>query len=247
MYLDVYTNPKSSPWYVDPLGGTRVKRLRTNLASAMRCADEYVWVYGEKFRWWATPDKRVGAKTWDEALPGCGDALRCVRDPIAYGRRRLAKIDKASSIARNGDFAATIAGWSVWQDKKSKGKFTWDGAAGRTAKGSARNAGTREGCFLQKYDAAPGEHYAARAFCRIQGRGDIQMRIRWQTADNKYTATLHDKIVKPPSATDKWSELFAVVEVPRGAEKLLIILLTKNQPADKDIVWFDDVELYKLD
>lgn len=247
MYLDVYTNPKSSPWYVDPLGGTRVKRLQTNLASAMRCADEYVWVYGEKFRWWATPDKRVGAKTWDEALPGCGDALWCVRDPIAYGRRRLAKIDKASNTARNGDFAATIAGWSVWQDKKSKGEFTWDPAVGRTAKGSARNAGAREGCFLQKHAAAPGEHYAARAFCRIQGRGDIQMRIRWQTTDDKYTATLHDKIVQPPSATDKWSELFAVVEVPRGAEKLLIILLTKNQPTDKDIVWFDDVELYKLD
>jgi hypothetical protein len=247
MYLDVYTNPKSSPWYVDGLGGPRVKRLQANLTTAMRCADQYVWVYGEKFRWWATPDKRVGAKTWPEALPGCDDVLGYVRDPISYGRGRLAKINKASNIARNGDFPAKIAGWSVWQDKASKGTFAWDSAVGRTAKGSARNAGAREGCFLQKYDAKPGEHYVARAFCKIQGKGDIQMRIRWQTAEDKYTATQHDRIVQPGDGGDKWSELFTVVEVPQGAEKLLIILLTKDQQTDRDIVWFDDVELYKLD
>ncbi len=250
MYLDVYTNPKSSPWYVDGLGQPRVRRLQANLLTAMRCADEYVWVYGEKFRWWPTPDKRVGAKSWPEALPGCDGVLRYVRDPIAYGRSRLAKIKKTPNLARNGDFPAKIEGWSVWQDKKSKGSFTWDRKVGHGAKGSARNAGAREGCFLQKHDARPGDRYLVRSFCRIQGKGDIQMRVRWQTAEDKWTATQHDKIVQPAVADalgEKWSELFTVVEVPRGADKLLIILLTKNQQTDKDIVWFDDVELYKLD
>ncbi|MDP6637457.1 MAG: hypothetical protein QGG42_21370 [Phycisphaerae bacterium] len=252
MYLDAYTNPKGSPWRIDGLGGPRVKRLQANLSTAMRCADEYVWVYGEKFRWWATPDKRVNAKSWPEALPGCEGVLRYVRNPTAYGRSRLAKINKQDNIALNGDFSSktafnTPSGWSVWQDKKSKGAFALDGDVGRNAAGSARNSGTREGCFLQKHRAKRGDRYVVRAFCRIRGKGDIQMRIRWQTADDKWTATQHDKILQPAGADDKWSELLAVAEVPDGAEQLIIILLTKNQQTDKDTVWFDDVELYKLD
>ena len=247
MYLDAYWNPKSSPWYVDGLGGPRVKRLRANLAAAMRCADEYVWVYGEKFRWWPTPNKRVGAKTWPEALPGCDGAMQYVRDPIAYGRRRLAKIDKASNTARNGDFAAKTDGWHVWQDKKSKGAFTWDSNIGRNGKGSARATGASAGCFLQKYDAKPGDRYAVRAFCKIKGKGDARLHIRWQTGDDKWTATRNDKIIHPVSPTDKWSELFGVFEVPEGAEKLIVLLLTGDQPTGKDIAWFDDIELYKLE
>lgn len=79
LYLDAYWNPKDSEWgrwYVDGQGGRRVDRLRANVQTALRVADEYVWVYGEKFRWWPTPNQRVRPQTWPEALPGCDQALR---------------------------------------------------------------------------------------------------------------------------------------------------------------------------
>jgi len=47
IYLDAYVNPPSSPWYIDGLGGPRVDRLEANVASALRAADQYVWVYGD--------------------------------------------------------------------------------------------------------------------------------------------------------------------------------------------------------
>ena len=96
IYLDAYWNPKTSPWYIDGLGGPRVARLRENLRTALRVADEYVWVYGEKFRWWPTPNRRVKEQTWPEALPGCERALALARDPVDYARGRIAATSSAA-------------------------------------------------------------------------------------------------------------------------------------------------------
>ncbi len=264
VYLDAYWNPKSSPWYIDGLGGPRVKRLQSNLAMAMKCSDEYVWVYGEKFRWWPTPNKGVKSKTWPEAMPGCEGVLRYVRDPADYGRRQMEKLKaagKGANLARNGDFGSKTAksdtgaaqvwkeggcpaGWTRWQDKESKGTFTWDRNVGRSAKGSARAAKVRQGCFSQKYDVKPGQRYVVRAFRKIQGRGSAWMHIRWQTAEDKWTAQRQDKLIYADGPPGAWSELFAVVEVPKPAAKLIILLLAGDQPTADDIVWFDDVELY---
>ena len=44
----------------------------------------------------------------------------------------------------------------------------------------------------------------------------------------------------------RWQELFGVVEVPEGAGRLLILLWVEDQNTAEDVVWFDDVELYRL-
>ena len=269
-YLDAYWNPKDSEWaawYIDGLGGPRVGRLRTNVATALRCADEYVWIYGEKFRWWPTPNGRVREQTWPEALPGCEKALRLARDPLDYARTQLAKLraaGKLASLARNGDFGSATApsnqgppvdwkegrapaGWHAWQEQTSKGTFTWDRETGSAAKGSAHAASVANGCFIQSHPVTPGEHYAIRAVRRLQGRGDAWIRIRWQTAESKWTAQPQDRIVYADGPRDKWVELFGVVEVPEPAGKLVILLGAAGQPSAADVAWFDDVELYRIE
>ena len=91
LYLDAYWNPKSSPWYIDGLGGPRVERLRANTVAALAAADEYVWVYGEQFRWWPTSNQGVRPDTWPEAIPGCERALRYAHDPLDCAERRWAE------------------------------------------------------------------------------------------------------------------------------------------------------------
>jgi hypothetical protein len=186
IYLDAYVNPPSSNWYVDGKGGPRVERLRANTAAAVRAADRYVWIYGEKCRWWPTPNKGVTGKTWPEALPGCEDALRMARDPLDWGQWKVGELRNAGTLkdlAVNGDFsarrpeaagagpvepAAGAAGdtrtkeirlpadWLTWQDDKSKGTFAWDGDVGAAGKGAARLSGMADGCFIQKIKARPG-------------------------------------------------------------------------------------------
>jgi hypothetical protein len=266
MYLDAYWNPKTSPWYIDGLGGPRAERLRANTTAALATADEYVWVYGERFRWWPTPNQGVRPQSWPEALPGSEEALRYARDPLDYARTEMARAKAAGrlvNLARNGDFSALTAmsmdgaeqrwreggppaAWSTWQREDSKGTFTWDREAGAAGKGSAKATHVADGCFLQTYKAAPGQRYAIRAVCKTHGNGSAWLRVRWQTADGRWTAEAQDRLFYGEPSRDAWQQLFGVVEVPEGAGRLLILLGVGGQAAADDAAWFDDVELYQL-
>lgn len=267
VYLDAYWNPPTSPWHIDGRGGSRVERLRANVGTALRVADEYVWIYGEQFRWWPTPNKGVKEQAWPEALPGCDKALRFARDPLDYAHTQMAELKAAGklvNLARNGGFGsdkaltsegATVewkegrapAGWHTWQIEKSKGTFAWDREVGATAKGAAKAAGVANGCFIQSYDVKAGEHYAVGAARRLAGRGDAWIRIRWQTAEGKWTAEALDVLIHCEAPRGEWGEMLGVVEVPEGAGRLLVLLGVGDQPSDNDIAWLDDVRVHRLE
>jgi len=267
MYLDAYWNPPKSPWFIDGKGGTRVDRLRANAATALRVADEYVWVYGEQFRWWPTPNGGVKKETWPEALPGSEKALRFARDPLDYARTQIAELSKTgklANLARNGDFASdkapsnkgpaedwkeggAPAGWHTWQAEKSKGTFTWDREVGGRSKGSAKAAGVANGCFIQAHEVKPGERYAIRAVRRLAGNGDAFIRIRWQTAEGKWTAETLDVLITCEGPREAWQEMLGVAEVPQTAGRLLILLCAGDQPTPADAAWFDDAALYRIE
>lgn len=267
IYLDAYWNPPDSPWYIDGLGAPRVDRLRANTATALRVADEYVWVYGEKFRWWPTPNGRVKPETWPEALTGSEDALRFARDPLDYARVAIARGQTAGTLknlARNGDFAAEKtaeadgreqsyrgggppAGWSVWQEEASHGAFTWNRQEGATTAGSAQAAGVTGGCFIQSYPAEPGQRFAVRAIRKITGRGDASLRIRWQSPEGKWTHEGRDVLIFTDEPRDQWGELFGVAEVPDGVGRIVLLLGVAGQSSDQDTIWYDDIAVYRLE
>jgi hypothetical protein len=172
-------------------------------------------------------------------------------------------VGKLVNLARNGDFSSSTArsmdgdeqkwhaggppaGWSAWQGDDSKGTFTWDRETGAAGKGAARASRVVDGCFLQSYKVAPGERYTVRAACKMHGAGNAWLRVRWQTADERWTAEAQDRLFYGEPSPDNWRELFGVVEVPEGAGRLLILLGVGGQSAAEDVVWFDDVELYRM-
>jgi hypothetical protein len=227
-------------------------------------ADEYVWIYGEKFRWWPTPNGRVKDQSWPEALPGSEEALRIARDPIDFARTQIAQAGGLADLARNGDFASATApanqgpaedwheggcpaGWHAWQATDSKGTFTWDRETGAAAKGSARAAGVANGCFIQKHPVQPGELYAVGAVRRLQGRGDALIRVRWQTAAGAWTAQTLDQLIYCEGPREAWSEMFGVAEVPEGAGQLVVLLIAAGGSTPQDVAWFDDVRVHRLE
>lgn len=150
LYLDPYLNRKGVYHYIGGRGGPRVDRFRHNLATALRVADEYVWVYGEQCKWWpitmsAWKEKQVkatpgGGRLWEEALPGVTAAIRVARDPIAFAHKRIAELratGKLENLVANPGFesstakaeseqginwkkGAAPAGWRSWQRTKSR-------------------------------------------------------------------------------------------------------------------------------
>lgn len=266
IYLDAYWNPPDSPWYIDGLGGSRVDRLRSNVRDALEMADEYVWIYGEKFRWWPTAHSRVQSETWPEALPGSEAALAYARDPVGFARAELARLRSAGpmpNLLQNGDFSAeklsidgrewvwhegqAPVGWSAWQADQSKGTIVWDRQTGADGPGSAQLAGVAQGCLLQAVAVQPGQRYAVRVLCKTVGRGQAHLRIRWQTPENRWTRESQDVLVHPePTADSPWTELLAAVEVPEGVGKLLVLLSAQDQKGPEDAAWFDDAMVLRL-
>ncbi|MBT3376470.1 MAG: hypothetical protein HN742_41650 [Lentisphaerae bacterium] len=266
IYLDAHWNPpdtKWATWMIDCGDRKPVEQLMVNVRNAIQCCDQYVWLYGEKFRWWPTPNQRVFKQYWPEALPGCDVALQLACNPTGYARRMLAEAEGSESLpnlARNGDFQSAAApnnsgqqadwreggapaGWSCWQLKADEGTFTWDKDLG-AAKASAIS---ESGCFIQTYDVAEGECYAIRARVKTSGRTRTWLRVRWQTAEGRWTQQSLDVVVGPETpGTDSWAQLLAAPTVPEGAGKLVVLLGMGSQESPEDAVWFDDVQVHLL-
>jgi len=254
LYLDAYVNPPSSPWYIDGRGGPRIRRLTENVASALHTADEHVWIYGEKGRWW--PAEKSQYKPWPEVFPECDSALATARDPIAAAAAQVERLrEKASlvDLVKNGDFqkgpSDTGAGgppaeWATWQADRSHGRFEWDG---RTGDGSAVMKGVADGCFIQSHNAQPGEKYYVAGKARTQGAAEPHIRIRWQTAEGKWTAEARDAVLyRSASPADDWSGMAGVVTVPNGAGKLIVLLGVSGQGERTEAAWFDEVRIHRL-
>ena len=262
VYLDAYVNPEGNTYYLGPKNGSRLNQLRANVGNALDAADEYVWVYGEKYRWWPTPNGGVKPESWEQIMPGMDAALRFAADPAGAARQAMAQAN-LPNLARNPDFGADKAmgytgaeivykeggfpaGWGFWQENTT-GTAGWDRTMGHTAPGAGRASQVTGGCFTQEIGPVqPGECYAVRAWARAHGRGNVSMRLRWQTAEGRWIHEQLDRLVYGTGVRDEWQELLGVAEVPEGVGKLVILLGMGGQPSAEDVAWFDDVTCVKL-
>ena len=74
----------------EPEKADRVSLLHRNLVSAFSVADEYVWTWGERGRWWPGKSDKPGAR-WEEKAPGVTEAIRLAHDPAAYAEKIAAE------------------------------------------------------------------------------------------------------------------------------------------------------------
>ena len=261
-YLDMFLNEEGNRYYRGPRNGSRVTRLRENLAFARKAADEYVWVYGEQCRWWPLNDtagfqKRV-AKTagkgrlWEEALPGVTRAIEWARNPADAAKAEVEAMRRGGTLKNllvNAGFdeskGTLPAAWPTWQREGPQGVFSWDNAVGRNKAGSAKALNVTDGCFLQKIVVQPGECYAVEGACLRKGNPACTLLVRWQTENDKWIQWQSDQLVAFRPGEQDWESASGVVIVPEGVGKLVLLLSVHNQ-SGQDACWFDDVGVYKL-
>ncbi len=244
IYLDAHSNPPTSPWYIDRLGGTPAQRLTANVASALAAADGFVWIYGEQGRWWPGGDAKFSV--WPEKLAGADRALARARDPLALARAVLAKAPPDANRLTNPAFAEAAAeglpkGWWTWQDEGPHGRFSRDAEA-------ACLTAMANGCFGQNVPVQPGETYAVRVRVRTEGKSYAALGIGWKTAEERWSWAAHRSLAASGAAgADGWREVVGLVTVPPEARYLVVMLGTRGQSRDADRVWFDDAQVVKME
>jgi hypothetical protein len=255
-YLDMYVNPEGNQYYRGPKeGGTRLDRLRDNLAAARDASDQYVWLYGEQSRWWGKLDEgrlkdTVGkGRLWEETLPGLTRTIAAVRDPAGAAREEVAQAKARgtlANLARNADCAKKSgnlpAEFGTWQDESSKGQFAWDPEGG----GSARLTGVSNGCYIQKVKVRPGETYFAEASTRTQGTAIPTLTVRWQREDGQWTRwDLDVTLTFGPPGAGGWRAAGGAATVPDGVG-FLVLLPGSRCLSGESACWFDNFGIYKL-
>lgn len=258
-YLDAYVNPETSPWYIGGHGGSRLARLRQNLQHARQVCDEYVWVYGEQYRWWprgySDPSASRG-KMWEDAMPGLSRAIRWAHDLGAAAELEVAARREAGTLinlAANPGFQNGVAPDSVlpvaygaWQDDASHGTFSLDRTVGRDSSASGKMSGVRDGCFIQSFTVKPGEAYAVAAECLTSGTSVCTLVVRWQDPEGRWACMDRDSVSTFAPTRSGWARCFNAVVVPEGAGRLVLLLAANNQITSEDACWFDNIGVYKL-
>ena len=257
LYLDMYTNPAGSPWYFGEVGGSRLNHLALNVAQALDAADEYVWVYGEKFdwiRWFGTSRTNT---TWEAALPGFADTLRVLRRPaearaILERRRHDGTL---TNLLSNGTCALTetptdagfVQGrmppaWGCWQhEKQAQGIFGTDTQKGLGDSSSLRAEGVGDGCFIGKAPVLAGGRYAIEAYA--QG-ATPRVRVRWNKEGRWHAESLDVMIRFGETGTNGWRRAFGVVQAPAGTDTLVLLLGTQQKAGET--TWFDGAAVFPL-
>jgi hypothetical protein len=276
LYLDAYSyyklnssDSRDRRYALQPLDGSRLNRLQSNVNAAVDAADEYVWTWGEHYRWWPTDTKNVNPQTWEEVLPGTTKVLLQAVHPELAAAAQQAKFDqliqekKVTNLLTNSDFSNTAhntakaaldwqtnnapVGWSTWQkkvDSQPPGIFSVDPKGGEHGGNAASLAGMFQGFFIQQIPVKAGEEYFARVRVHQSGAGIPRLDVRWQN-ESGWTDS-QNFLVDTQQAKDDWITLTLPATVPAGATKLIVLIGVDGQSHAGDKVWFDNVQLYKM-
>lgn len=262
-YLDMYSNDQGSKYYrAAREGETRVDRLCANLESAMKAADEYVWVYGEKNRWWNLAEARPRGKNpkpaqfWNDALENLTERIWEIKNPLKAARivfEKYVKDRKLKNLLDNGDFAKKDPktpmpeSWRSWQlENQPQGTFFWDG---EVQGGVAAAKNIRNGCVMQTIPVKSGERYYFKTEACTSGNSSVAIRLRWQN-DKGWTKESLDPLLSPVPVglPGVWKNhvLEGTALVPEGVTKLVVLLSVAGQTEASDRAWFDNAVLCKI-
>ncbi len=233
LYLDEFVNGKTrvrkgkvqpNHWYRGPRNGSRAEHFRENLAAAVKAADEYVWVYGERFsaiNWGDSLDQSKWSlkfnanRTWDETI-GLSRKIDLLRGGKAFVNARIAEI-RAAGAEKNllpapAEFTVNAAG---------------------------TNAVTRAFTFADMTNRVP---YAL----DVRVKGDVRVSAYW-LRDGKWCLdippTWFVEAEKVGAAdAEGWQRLSALVYGPEDADTLVVQFTARTGTA-----CFRDAALLRFD
>ena len=267
-YLDNYINPTNSHWYLGPVDGSRLNHFEQNIRQAVACADDTVWVYGEKcawIRWRGVANARWDGdkktyQTWEEALPGISCLLENVRDPVGWMKRKLEEKERGGGLVDlTGNSACvyheTLAPgqfhkgkvpkpFATWQDEKNlQGTFGVDTGTGMGDSSSLCMKGSGNGCFVYSSPSVkPGAVFLVRFWTK---GSEPSASVYWKTNGAWNWSIPGCFPVIGDAGADGWRQGELVIQVPAKADSFGLLLGSKQSAGEK--IWYDRVSVCPLD
>jgi hypothetical protein len=244
LFLDAYINAPGSAWFIDPHGESKAGRFGDNLRNAIVAADEYVWLYGQKGRWW--PPLKPGM-SWPDLIPGISLAITGAKDPREGAIMKLADLRRSGalvSLLRNAELRcgadAKPAYWSTWQEDGSRGRLTVEVDPRGPVGNVACVRGARNGCFIQTVEALPGQHFLLAVRAGQEGNGLAYLLVRWKSADGEWLPQDESTrfVLRSSGQGSPWSEIAGQVVAPDRARRLVLMLGARDQRETADLVRF---------
>lgn len=256
LYYDMYVNDEKSCWYFGPVDGSRTEHLRRNFADAMRAADEYVWLWGEQYptiAWEnAVVEPRVkghGKGTWSSMIPGLAEAMLCCKDADWGLARRLKALKAAGGLkdlnanpSCTGDGEKLPAPYDYWKPASDGGTIALDRTVGYGDASSLAVRNCKQGCITYGIsNVRPGEAYAV----LFMSKGPAVASVSFQKGGQWDRSREGIEFLPGTPVADGWSRSVAMVVIPPGSDKF-VILLSCSDKSGEGQVWYDDIHVVKL-
>lgn len=201
-------------------------------------ADETVWIFGERrqiVEWEGNAERWKGVETWEQALPGFADALRRLRDPRGWARKRLAAHRRSGGLT---NLVASV-GIETWQGNGDPGTLEIGDD------GLLRAKGARDGWFLTLvHGVRAGEWYLA----EFEVKGETAPRSGFHWMENgawRWDVAERFPTYDAPASPDGWRRGFVVARVPHGVDTMSLSLGVKHKE-DGETTLFRNVEIFRL-
>ena len=261
LYVDPHFAEKFGFWNnqllpeLETLGGAKL--LKRNLINAMEVADEYVWMWHERFVWFPSHHPARPVEIAEKA-PGLTAELDLIASPNQLADvKEFISMKKPANIVYNTTFdklpekGQKIPGFGEWHGAKNQGNFVRKTVNGNNVVAAVD---VINGCIYQSRPVKPGQMYLARCTAwniAPDSKAKVLFNVKWKRNFIRQGKPFNDRFADYLNKQHIFQRLGNkpvtvefVVTVPEHAEALELML---SVGAGKgQTIYFDNVELYKI-
>jgi hypothetical protein len=253
-YIDEYANhADSDDSCFSPLDGSSVKRFRRHLSAALKAADEYVWVYGERCTWIDWDDKKndkvLMSSTWEAKFPGLSDMFRSVKTERVTVRPSDKDLVNLFGNSNCDLKPGQVLPFPKWTDNpKAPSPFAYEPNIGASKPGCLKLTG--DGLYAVDVGGLKeGEQIVVKV--KAMGQSAFLHLIWTHKGERQWHGGYVDICPLAEMKEGEWTELSAVVEVPVGASwgakeiNGVNIQLRGVYASPEHPLYYDDIQVLK--
>lgn len=157
------------------------------------------------------------------------------------------KGENQTPAAHDWESSGAPKGWNTWTNTPGMVVQVKNGEGRRGTAAATISNSRGNGVILQAVNVNPDDKLFCTGWVKGKGPGTITFGFRFQEKSGKWHARrdLESSIALASANTKDWQPVAFYLKAPENCGKVVVMLGAKNQKED-NCIWFDDIELFKL-